>query len=247
MNGLKTAAFASLSALLGLSACADMEEGDYLVYRVSYAAAEFNASCFEDNAMDIESIQEDTSDVGSAATFILYFREGGTPTLDLGTSVLEGTDEGDNNFNFTGRIVDIEVPPGEMILDADADGIEDSVDTVIDADHDGIDDATDETVDTDGDLLDDRFEDPLVDANLDGEDDRMVERLPTFKFQTETLIDVDVFVNGELIEGDVRSTTTTSCLGTGCLATYGGTCTITRDFDGVEMADADVSVSPGEA
>ena len=241
--------FASLATLAGTVACDNtMDEGDYVVYRVSFEAPEYGTRCFEDAGVaELASIENDTTNIGNAATFIVYAYEGAEPTLDTGSSVLSGNQDSGSEYTFDGKTVDVEVPPGEIILDADHDGLDDlTEDPMVDADVDGIDDDIDEEVDTDNDLLDDRFEDDLVDADLDGEDDRTVELPGTVIYRTVTKVAVDLTVNDELVSGRFKTTITTSCEGEDCPETYGSQCTVTRDFTGVELEDADVAVAPSE-
>ncbi len=153
--------------LLGAAGCGGgLSTGDHAFYWVSIESAPPEASCYADNKIP-DSIKDDITSVRGRSTFVLYITADGVAQLDTGAVVLAGT-ETDAGYSFKGETVDVEYPPGMKILDADKDGIDDTMDTAIDADKDGIDDQADPSVDTDMDGQDDRGQDPLVDADMDG-------------------------------------------------------------------------------
>ena len=229
--------------VLAPAACA-MEAGDYVVYRVAFAEQSFSASCFEDAASQA-STTEDSSSIYGAATLILYISDDGLPRLDTGDMVLSGEQVGDD-FTFDGKSVDVEVGTGDYYIDSDHDGLDDNgADDFVDSDGDGVEDYYDEDVDVDHDGLHDLYDDDMVDANNDGRDDRIVEVLRDARYKTSMKVEIEMTVDGDTVVGSAQTITSTSCSGSECPTNYGSSCTVSADFEGVEIDDADVSVDPG--
>jgi len=253
---LKNVLFCASVALLGTAAtgCStELTDGDYQVFRVAFDAEKADAGCYVDGEIP-PSIKEDTSTLKSGGTFIMYLGEQEEVFLDTGSMVLSGEKDGPDAFEFDGVVVDVEVPPGQTILDADHDGIEDSEDLVIDADMDGLDDNAiddfgdplDPSVDVDGDGLDDRDQDTLVDADNDGEDDRFVELPAPYKLRTTRDFRVDITMLDDVVIGETKTTVSTKCEGSECPETFEATtCTVQNEFQGVLIEDAQVDVALG--
>lgn len=235
-----------LTCAAAVTACGEMGSGDYLVFRVGVSEQELSADCYDNDIP--EAVAEDKSTFRAGATFVLYYVNDTDARLDLGGMVLEGDGNGET-FSFDGSSTDVEPFGGETIWDADHDGIDDSVDPFVDSDMDGLDD-NDSTIDTfvdvDNDGLDDRFEDPIVDANNDGVDDRIVELPSNSRLTAKTTVDVDLTFDGEVVMGDSKTKSTTSCEGPQCPIDFvAGSCTAKNDFEGIIIEDADVAVAPG--
>jgi len=254
-RSIKNALFCASVGLLGATAtgCStELGDGDYQVFRVAFESEKADAGCYVDGEIP-ESIREDTTTLKSGGTFIMYVTEQGEVFLDTGSMVLLGEKDG-TGYEFDGEVVDVEVPPGRTILDADKDGIEDSEDQVIDADMDGLDDnATDlegfpldNMVDVDGDGLDDRTQDDIVDADMDGEDDRYVDLPAPYKLRTVRDYRIEVIMTGDVVNGETRSTIRSTCEGSECPETFeANTCTVQNEFQGVLIEDAQVDVALG--
>jgi len=245
MLHLRRAFVTSLFALLGTSAvaCDGMQEGDYTVYRISYEPTEASASCYD--GVDLgPSVTEDSTDLQRAATFILYIGADDTPMLDTGAVVLEGEDNGDDSYTFKGVTKDVEVASDGYIMDSDHDGLDDfEDDPMVDADGDNVNDYYDDDfVDVDGDGLDDRYDDELVDLDGDGLDDRLVEKWADAKYVATTKITIELAIDGELVSGDTKQISTTTCVGLECEADFASSCTLTNDFQGVEIEEADINI-----
>ena len=227
--------------LLGAVGCGGgLSTGDHAFYWVSIESAPPEASCYADNKIP-DSIKDDITSVRGRSTFVLYVTADGVAQLDTGAVVLAGT-ETDGGYSFTGETVDVDYPAGMKILDADKDGIDDTMDTEIDADKDGIDDQADPDVDTDMDGNDDRGQDPLVDADMDGKDDRYTEVASGIKFTTTSSLTIDVVIDGNTISGTTTSLASKSCDGKGCPDDYATTCTRTSPFTGVQIEQTEVHV-----
>jgi len=157
--------FSALGVLLGsaLSLTAagcggGIENGDYLLLRVAFSDLKEDASCYANDEIPKE-IKNDTTSFRSGSTFVLYRGPEEAYYLDLEEVVMEGTREGDN-FTFEGESVDVEYQGGIPAV------------VITDSDQDGIDDNDDPMVDADKDGQDDKFQDDYVDIDADGEDDR---------------------------------------------------------------------------
>lgn len=235
-------AAAALSATTGCTTT-DLEEGDYMVFRVAFSSSTPEANCYQKGEIPA-SIKEDSTSLLGGGTYIMYATEVGGYFLDAGSTVLAGELDVDT-YEFRGDITDVEVPVGTTIFDADHDGIDDSMDDAIDADGDGIDDQQDDLVDVDNDGLDDRFEDNLVDANNDGVDDRIVEVPAPHKFRSVRDYRVDMVIANDVVTGETRTTLTNTCEGTDCPEDYNTQCRVTGTFEGVVIEDAQVDVSLG--
>lgn len=237
--------FTALAALATANGCAsdELETGDYLVFRVAFATSTPDASCYTNGEIPM-SIVEDSSSLRSGGTFIMYAAEEGGLYLDTGNMVLEGAKEGDV-YEFEGAVVDVEFPPGSTIFDSDHDGIDDDVDPLVDANGNGIDDSQEEFIDMDGDGLDDRYEDDIVDANMDGKDDRIVELPAGYKFKDSREYDFEISIFDDVVQGETKTTIRSSCEGMGCPLEYGAKCTVKGEFEGVIIEDAQVDVSLG--
>lgn len=229
--------------LLGVASCGGLSAGDHVFYRIAFDTIQRDASCYPDKEIP-DSAKEDTSTLRNGATFILYSLGDEHLQLDTGTFVLPGVATEDG-YSFTGDAADVTYPPGETYLDADQDGVKDSVDPEIDADKDGVDDSVDPEVDTDADSRDDRSGDPLVDADKDGKDDRLVEDSSGIKFTATTKINVEMKVEGLTISGKLTTVTGQRCDdkdGESCPTEYEKSCTQTGTFEGFKIEQADVNV-----
>lgn len=237
-----------VTASMGTVACGGLGAGDYEVYRVAFSRQVLGQDCFDGDALP-DSIREDSTTIRQGSTFVLYFDRDDTPLLDSGAWVLSGEGDGDE-YSFSGNDTDVEFPPGIIVFDSDGDGLDDQngEDPFVDADGDSLDDQLDDPeVDTDMDGLDDRFQDNLVDADGDGEDDRIVELEAGYKFITVEQINVDLTLDGDVVSGTVTSSTNSSCQGDGCPEDFGGTCTVTTNFDGVRVEDESASFGTGNS
>ena len=176
----------------------------------------------------------------------MYSTEEGGLYLDTGSMVLEGTLDGDT-YEFDGSVIDVEFPASQTIFDSDHDGIDDNSDPFVDSDADGLDDnnGADDFVDVDLDGLDDRFEDNIVDANNDLEDDRYVDLASSYKFRTVQDYSIDITIVDDVVTGDTKTAFSTSCEGTGCPLEYGTSCVVRGEFEGVVIKDAQVDVALG--
>jgi hypothetical protein len=235
-------ALAALAAMSCSALACGMAPGDYRAYRVAFGQSTYSDSCFNDVGSMV-SAQADTSSIASAGTFIVYVSYYNESVLDAGSMVLTGSFAG-GEYAFDGRSTDVEAQ-STTIYDSDHDGISDSSDPFVDSDGDGIEDDQDPDVDVDGDGLHDVFEDGIVDANFDGKDDRLVDVLVDAQIITVTDVEVDMLEDGDTVDGGVRVTTTISCQGAECPTNFGSTCTVTTNFDGVEMDHDELSVAPG--
>lgn len=253
-RSIKNALFCATVALLGATGCStELDDGDYQVFRVAFGSEKADAGCYVDGEIPA-SIREDTTTLKSGGTFIMYVTEQGDVFLDTGSMVLLGEKDGSTGYEFEGEVVDVEVPPGRTILDADHDGIDDTEDLAIDADMDGLDDTAtdfegfpvDDSVDVDGDGLDDRTQDDIVDVDNDGEDDRYVELPAPYKLRTVRDYRVEITMNGDVVIGETRSTIRNTCEGAECPETFeASTCTVQNEFQGVLIEDAQVDVALG--
>jgi hypothetical protein len=237
------------AAFVGLVGCnGNLSEGDYKAYRVAFEATDMGDDCYAGAAIP-DSIRDDHTTFQNADTFIVYMSNDQDVMLDTGDVVLAGDGDESDGYEFRGEAVDVEVPAGTTMLDSDHDGIDDSVDTFIDSDHDNIadnDTTLDVMVDVDNDQLDDRFEDNIVDANNDGEDDRYVDVPAPYKYIYTTNTSVIMDVTGDLVDGEVKTVVTRACQGNGCPTGFANSCTTTAPFQGVQIHNADVSLTPGQ-
>jgi len=80
--------------------------GDYVAYRVAFDATTTDASCYSDNMIPDDK-KDDVTTFMSGGTFILYLDADGTPLLDIGTLVVEGS-ETDAGYTFSGNSVDVD-------------------------------------------------------------------------------------------------------------------------------------------
>lgn len=233
------------ASLLGLAGCGGLSAGDYLVYRLAFAASTLSAGCYPDGEIP-RSVAGDATSYRTSATAILYATSDDELLLDLGDTVLTGGRDGDT-YRFSATSTDVDIPPGDEILDADRDGIDDGEDPFVDADMDDQNDLDEDLfVDTDADELDDRFVDDLIDADADGEDDRIVARESTFWFEERVTTEVVMTVDGSVVEGTLTITTTRACEGEGCPPDHGGRCELRRAFQGVELDEPGIEVGGGD-
>jgi hypothetical protein len=230
---------AMAAALFSAAGCG-LSAGDHVFYRLALDATESEASCYPDDEIP-NSVKDDTTTLRGGATFILYVTGDEEVALDTGSLVLPGTAT-DNGYKFSGNAVNVTYPPGDMIIDADQDGIDDDSDPMVDADKDGIEDDTDPEVDTDADNRDDRSGDPLVDANGDGKDDRRREILSPTKFTETTKVTIDMTVDGATISGKMTTITEKECSGDACPMNYANSCTRRNTFEGIAIEQADVNL-----
>jgi hypothetical protein len=217
--------------------------GEHAVYRIASSETTFSDGC------DQEIDELDSTNLRAGATLLVYAIPGGdsdTLFLDIGSTVLSGAST-DVGYKFSGEDVDGQEIGGTTIFDSDHDGIDDQDDTMIDSDKDGLDDESfmDEFVDVDGDSMDDRFDDDIVDANGDDEDDRIVELPGDTKVTIKTAFVVSMDVDGTSVKGEFKQTISNSCSGAKCDGFEEKTCTRTNAFVGVELPEADITVSPG--
>lgn len=229
-----------LLAVVG--ACGGLGPGDALIYRVAYGPGQLGADCL---AGASPGPGADSTTFHEAGTLLLYFDADGVPWLDTGRAVLVGSAEGDG-YRFAGERVEVEVVPGEIILDADQDGIPDDEDPFVDADMDGVEDSMDDFVDTDGDGIDDRIDD-LVDADGDGVDDRYTQLPSNTQRVSAARTTVDVALDGDLISGVAVVAAEARCLGDCQGEPPDRICTTTTPFRGVRLDHADVSLPAGES
>ena len=239
LRNLRTLAGAVIAtSLLGAAGCGGLGPGDYVTYRVAYDDTRPAASCYPGEEIPT-SIKDDKTTFRSGATFIIYIASDEEALLDTGGLVLNGSIDGDS-YSFSGKITDIEYPAGDVIMDADHDGIEDIEDPVIDADADGLDDQLDDPlVDVDNDGLDDRGQDDLVDANNDGDDDRYTEIPSDTKFTATQTLTIEMAVDGSAVTGTSKNKTAQTCEGSLCTVDYDVSCTRTSEFKGVEIEETD--------
>jgi hypothetical protein len=106
------ALFGALSMGLVVSACADIEPGDYLVYRVAFEQAQQAASCFPGGQVPVDQ-QNDTSTNFTPDTWILYMGPEDRVYLDIGVTTLGGKEEGDG-YAFNGKRVDVQIQDDGM-------------------------------------------------------------------------------------------------------------------------------------
>jgi len=249
LRNLRTLAGAVIAtSLLGAAGCGGLGPGDYVTYRVAFDDTRPAASCYPGDEIPT-SIKDDKTTFRNGSTFLIYIASDEEALLDTGDVVLNGSIDGDS-YSFSGKVTDVEYPPGQTILDSDHDGIEDFQDPLVDADNDGLDDQnTDPMVDVDNDGLDDRGQDTIVDANNDGEDDRYVEIPSGIKFIDTLSLTIDMTVDGSAVTGTSKSKTAQSCEGATCPLEYDVSCTRTTDFKGVEIEETepDFGSSDGSA
>ncbi|NUP14095.1 MAG: hypothetical protein HOW73_49310 [Polyangiaceae bacterium] len=101
MKNWKSFTAAALATLAVAAGCG-MGAGDYETYRVAFSDSTLSESCGADS--------EDSTTFRTGNTFLLYFvgtESGDIPYLDVGGSVLEGT-ETDDGYAFSGTSKDVE-------------------------------------------------------------------------------------------------------------------------------------------
>ncbi|MEM1029668.1 MAG: hypothetical protein AAF928_00810 [Myxococcota bacterium] len=249
-------------AMLGAAAtgCStEMGDGDYEVFRIAFDSERVDAGCYVNGEIP-DSIREDSTTLKSAGTVIMYLTGPDEVYLDTGSMVLAGEPDGELAYEFEGEVVDVDIPAGSTMIDADRDGIDDFEDPSIDSDQDGLDDdefdgfgdRVDPFVDVDGDGLDDRDQDDIVDADNDGIDDSIVEIPATYRFRTVRDYKIELFIDGDVVTGETRVAYRNVCEGTECPVSFEATtCSVDNTFSGVRIEDAQVDVAlganPGEA
>ncbi|AKT40262.1 hypothetical protein [Chondromyces crocatus] len=234
-----------LGSLAAVTAsCGGLGPGDYVGYRVASSEAKLDASCYPGGKIP-DAIKDDTTTFRTGATFLLYIASDEEAFLDTGTRVIAGTVDGDN-FNFSGTRTDVEYPPGQTIFDSDGNGIDDDQQTFVDADRDGLNDKTeDPQVDVNGDGIDDRTQ--VIDEDGDGIDDRRVDLPSGIKFISSSTVTVTLAIDGSAVVGDVKTTIKNECTGATCPLNYDSSCSNSASFKGVEIDDVDISIGAAPA
>ncbi len=218
--------------------------GDYRAYRLASSDATLSEDCFIDDPTN-----EHTSNFRTGGTILIYNAPEGDGEdgflLDIGGIVLPGELKDDGSYEFKGKETDVNDVGGNVIRDADKDGIEDFMDPFVDSDADGLDDDSivdDPMVDIDNDGLDDRFEDNIVDANSDGLDDRDTYLPSDTKVTEADTYTVEMLQEGGKVTGTFVQLTDRSCAGSLCAQFPPFTCKATSEFVGVEIDPESVSV-----
>lgn len=92
------------TAGLALASCGGLSPGEYVVYRVSFAAADPAENCYGGGIPD--DIADESSSYRTNGLFVLYQSVDDKLYLDMGSAVLEGTADGDD-YKFDGKRVDV--------------------------------------------------------------------------------------------------------------------------------------------
>jgi hypothetical protein len=94
-------------ALFGLTGCG-LGIGDHVFYRVRVDPGVQDSGCYQNNMVPA-SDKEDTTNLASSDTFILYIIGDETVELDTGSLVVPGA-ESDTGYTFSGTATDIDYP-----------------------------------------------------------------------------------------------------------------------------------------